>query len=158
MVVLLSIRLQRRVVEVIKGEGAVGGAAPIGGVYPCFNPAGESRCLPVLRTKDVPMFDRIIMHVVEVTLEIVFLVNGMLPIARLPHTAVAPARPSGQRRSGLCPGTQPRWLRGRGRDVDQCSFPEIEAAGEVGCEFQAVGDANQNCLLFAGQIEQQLAH
>jgi hypothetical protein len=77
------------VVEV-QGRLAVA-AAPVFGVDAGADPAVKARPWPVFRAADVAVFDRVPVDVVEVTLEIVFVPDRVLPELRLPDSASAVA-------------------------------------------------------------------
>src|SRR5258705_11921805 len=47
----------------------------------------KRRIRPIPDPRHIPMLDRVDMNVVDVTREIAFIANGMLPVAPLPDTA-----------------------------------------------------------------------
>jgi hypothetical protein len=52
----------------------------------------ERRKGPIPNARDETMFDRIDMDVVDVTLEVAFVANGMFPVPALPYAALALGR------------------------------------------------------------------
>ena len=61
---------------------------------------------PIRWTGDKSMFDGVVMHVIDVSAEIVLVTQGMFPVSALPHSALALAAPTGidAFASGYSPG------------------------------------------------------
>ena len=57
------------------------------GIYSSANPAVEARPAPVARAFDVSVFDRVVMDVGEVALKVIFVLQRMFPVPRLPDAA-----------------------------------------------------------------------
>ncbi len=64
-----------------------GETAPMAGVDAQFDVAMETGMGPLVRAGDMAVLDRVPMDVIEMTLEIVFVLQGVLPIAGLPYPA-----------------------------------------------------------------------
>jgi len=87
----------RSLAEIISGEQfgfinrslVVAIAEPIFPVVSFFDPSGEARILPFMRTPGKTMLDRIEVNVIHVPYEIIFVSDSVLPESFLPDSAFA---------------------------------------------------------------------
>ena len=70
-------------------------AGPVLRIDAAINPAMKARPRPIARAFHQPVLDRVVMHVIEMAVEVVDRFQRVLPKSRLPHAATAFLPPTG---------------------------------------------------------------